>query len=211
MNTYYNNRTHSLCVSFSLEDNGNDRVKIGSSPRTDSGTYDTKNGVSVMLYKNSFKINKDGSPNYRNVEVFYKAIENIVSQYKSNPDTATRQFSSSYVNTVTGHTIQFAFGVLEKDGLPIYVLYFTDSFESNIRKSMYKFKDIEEVEKFVNQLKLFCDDKVHMTTHLIYSELNNLIAKAVGEQLTQIVRAEFVNQYPELSKVIIKAISDRMN
>lgn len=211
MNTRYNNRTHSMYVNFALDENGNDRVRIGSTPRDSTGAYDTEKGVTVTLYKNSFKTTRDGSPNYRNVEVFYKAIVDMVKQYKENPDTATKQFSSSYINSVTGHKMQYAFCIVEKDGIPSYVLYFSESFNDTVKKSMYRFKDEEELERFTDQIKLFCDEWIQMTSHLIYSEMNAIISKAVGEQLSQVVKEEFFNQYPELSNVISKAIQQKLS
>ena len=207
MNTYYNNKTHSMYVNFALEENCNDRVRIGCAPRTDTGAYDTKNGITVVLYKNSFKTTKDGNPNYRNVEVFYTKIKEIVKQYKENPDTATTQFSCSYINALTNHNMQFAFGIIEKDGIPSYILYLMDSFEGNTRKQIYRFKDEEEVERFTDQFKLFCDEWVHMTAHLVYSEMQKIVTKAVGDQLSRVVREEFENQYPVLSDLVLGAVS----
>ena len=210
MNTYYNNKTHSMYLNFALDENGNDRVRIGSVPRTDTGAFDTKNGIAVVLYKNSFKTTKEGNPNYRNVEVFYKTIVDIVKQYKDNPETATKQFSCTYTNAVTNHTMQFAFGVLEKDGLPAYVLYLSDSFEGKTRKQIYKFKDEQEVEQFTDQLKLFCDEWVHMTSHLIYSEMQKIVTKAVGEQLQHVVTDAIATQYPGIHNIVHNAVSDCM-
>ena len=210
MNTYYNNKTHSMYLNFALDENGNDRVRIGSVPRTDTGAFDTKNGIAVVLYKNSFKTTKEGNPNYRNVEVFYKTIVDIVKQYKDNPETATKQFSCTYTNAVTNHTMQFACGVLEKDGLPAYVLYLSDSFEGKSRKQIYKFRDEQEVEQFTDQLKLFCDEWVHMTSHLIYSEMQKIVTKAVGEQLQRVVTDTIVSQYPEIHNIVHNAVSNYM-
>ena len=211
MNIRFNNRTHSMYVNFALDENGNDRIRIGSTPRNSTGAYDTEKGVTVTLYKNSFKTTKDGSPNYRNVEVFYKAIVDMVKQYKDNPNTTVTQFSSSYINSVTGHKMQYGFGITDKEGIASYVLYFNESFNDATKKSIYRFKDEEELERFTDQLKLFCDDWVQMTSHLIYSEMNNIISKAVGEQLAQVVKEEFFNQYPELSNVISKAIQQKLS
>lgn len=211
MNTYYNNATHSMYLNFSLDENGNDRVRIGSAPRTDSGAYDTKNGVAVTLYKNSYKTTKDGNPNYRNAEVFYKAIDDLMNQYKKDPDNmAIKQFSCSYMNAVTNHTMQFAFGIVEKDGIPSYILYLQDSFEGKSKKSIYRFKDADEVDKFTEQIKVFCDEYCHTTSHLIQSEMQKIISKAVGEQLCNVVREEITNLYPELSKVVISAVNQAL-
>ena len=210
MNTYYNNKTHSMYLNFALDENGNDRVRIGSAPRTDTGAFDTKNGIAVVLYKNAYKTTKDGNPNYRNAEVFYKAVNDIVQQYKNNPDTATKQFSCTYTNAVTNHTMQFAFGVLEKDGLPAYVLYLSDSFEGKSTKQIYKFRDADEVEQFTDQIKLFCDEWVHMTSHLIYSEMQKIVTKAVGEQLQRVVTDSINSQYPEVYGVVRNAVADAL-
>ena len=194
MNTRYNNKTHSMYVNFGLDENGNDRVRIGSAQRDNTGAVDTKTGISVTLYKNQFKTTREGQPNYRNVEVFVDAIKDIVKQYKENADTAKRQISCTYINSVTLHTIQYAFVINEKDGLVSYMMCFADSFEGETRKQIYRFKDEEELEQFTDSLKLFCDPWIHMCSHLIYSEMQAIINKSVGEQLQQIIRNEFENQ-----------------
>lgn len=207
MNTYFNNKTHSMFVNFALEENCNDRVRIGSTPRTDTGAFDVKKGINVVLYKNSFKTTKEGTPNYRNVEVFYTTIKDMMKQYKNNPSTATKQFSCSYINAVTNHTMQYAFAITEKDGLPAYVMYFADTFEGNTQKQIYKFKDEEEVEKFTDMLKLFNDEWIHMTSHLIYSEMREIVNKAVGEQLQRVVSEEINNSIPAIQNAVYSAVS----
>lgn len=194
MNTYFNNKTHSMYVNLTLDENSNDRVRIGISPRDANGAYDTKNGVQVTLYKNSYKTTKEGQPNYRNVEVFVDAIKDIVKKYKNDDKDAPRQISCIYVNGITSHTLQYAFGIVEKDGIVSYIMYLVDSFEEKSRKQVYRFRDNEELESFIDMLKLFCDPWIHMCSHLVYSEMQNIINKSVGEQLQRIIREEFDRQ-----------------
>ena len=196
MLTYFNNGSKTLYIMFRMNEFGNDTLRIGITPRDEKGDQIKDQSVSFYVFRNmNWKTNREGNINYRDLTNFITGIKHIVSEYeKGNPNGEKLQFNDTYNNVKTEHTISFAFGITEKDGVPYRILWIKDKCAKGEINQTYTFRDQEELDRFVKFLKMFLNKSINFIVHMVVSELKETIKDSVGDQIRMIVRDE-LNAY----------------
>lgn len=196
MLTYFNNGNKTMYIMFRMNEFGNDTLRIGITPRDEKGDQIKDQAVSFYVFRvMNWKTNREGQTNYRDLTNFINGIKHIVKTYEAgNPEGEKLQFSDTYTNVKTEHTISFAFGITEKDGVPYRLLWIKDKCSKGELNQTYTFRDQEELDRFVKFLKMFMNKSINFIVHMVVSELKETIKDAVGDQIRMIVRDELRNR-----------------
>ncbi len=181
---------------FRMNEFGNDTLRIGITPRDEKGDQIKDQAVSFYVFRvMNWKTNREGQTNYRDLTNFINGIKHIVKTYEAgNPEGEKLQFSDTYTNVKTEHTISFAFGITEKDGVPYRLLWIKDKCSKGELNQTYTFRDQEELDRFVKFLKMFMNKSINFIVHMVVSELKETIKDSVGDQIRMIVRDELRNR-----------------
>ena len=196
MLTYFNNGNKTMYIMFRMNEFGNDTLRIGITPRDEKGDQIKDQAVSFYVFRvMNWKTNREGQTNYRDLTNFINGIKHIVKTYEAgNPEGEKLQFSDTYTNVKTEHTISFAFGITEKDGVPYRLLWIKDKCSKGELNQTYTFRDQEELDRFVKFLKMFMNKSINFIVHMVVSELKETIKDAVGDQIRMIIRDELRNR-----------------
>lgn len=137
------NAGSTLYVDYKLNDFDTDTITIGVINRSESSTITFIRDICI--------------------DELIAGIKQVVNEYNDNDTEYPRQ----YVLSNDSDNTTLAFGIIEKEGTPTYLILI----KSDTKSATYKFRDDIELDKFLSFLKLIQNDEIHFITHLLYDEL----------------------------------------
>lgn len=137
------NGDSTLYVEYKLNDFDTDTITIGVINRSEP--------ITITLLRDMY------------IDELITGAEKVIKDYKCDNTCANRQYTVQSNSTNN----KLAFGILEKEGTPTYLIYIRNDTNS----ATYKFRDDIELDKFLSFMKLIQNDEIHFITHLLFSEL----------------------------------------